>query len=282
MDINGNVGAGLMITPGAVLSISSGKVIQTKGEVVLAGTIKAVDAVKGTVTITTSTGTEVVVNATNSATIDLGAGAKTLAELSGKVGSETVVKYDAESRALMNLSGSGSASGSAGGSSGGSAGMGGKASLSGTIKSVDAAAGTVTVTTEAGKDVVLKVASDAALKVEGSATTMTQLASSVGSQVNVEYDAQTSVASSVSAGAKGSVSGSATIQGALKSIDLLAGTITIASSSGDIVLKVAADTKLLVNGAQVTLASFAQKVNSQVNASYKAETQTATTVDVKS
>ena len=273
MDVQGNVGAGLMISPSAVLSVTGDVIVQTKGEVILGGTIKAVDTAKGTITIESSNSTQTVVNAGSNATINLGGGVTSLTSLSTKVGSEAVVKYDAESKAATTVTGS--ASGSAGGSANT------EATVSGTIKAVDAAAGTITVAAQGGGDVVLKVASDGMVKVDGSASTVATLATKVGSQVTASYNAETKIATSVDAKAQANASGTATVNGTLKAVDVLAGTVTIAAQGGgDVVLKVASNTTVQAGGAVSTMANLATKIGSQVSASYNVETRAAASITV--
>ncbi|MBF8299206.1 MAG: hypothetical protein HW397_255 [Dehalococcoidia bacterium] len=201
MDIHGNVDAGLMISPGAVLSISGGKLIQTKGEVILRGTIKSVDAAAGTVTISSVSGAETVVKVGADSKISLGGLLTTIASLGAKVGSEAVVKYDAESMALVQLSGSGSASTGSPTSPTATPNVtpAANATVSGTLKAVNVVGGTVTITTSSGEDVVLKIGSDTKAMVSGAVVGTASLVTKIGSQVSATYNMETKVAASISA-----------------------------------------------------------------------------------
>lgn len=68
----------------------------------------------------------------------------------------------------------------------------------GTLKAVDATAGTVTITTEKGDELVLKVTNKSKFLVGGSSSTLAQLADKKGSGVSVEYLAESKTVTSVS------------------------------------------------------------------------------------
>lgn len=70
--------------------------------------------------------------------------------------------------------------------------------VSGKLKAVDAAAGTITITAQSGDELVLKVTDESKILVDGSSSTLAQLAAEIDSGVDVEYDAETKTVTSVS------------------------------------------------------------------------------------
>ncbi len=247
---------------GAIASLNA----QAQANVTAAGTVKAVDATKGTVTITTQAGADVVVNVASTTEVAANGTIGTLASLKSMIGSQATVTYSQSTMVATDLSVQGKAEASA--------------TISGVIKSADAAKGTVTVTASGGQEIVLNVTASTSIVADGAVSTVASLAADVGAQVNVTYNTQTNAAATISAQSQASTT--ASIAGTLKAVSAIQGTVTITSQSGaDVVLKVTNDTKLLLSGAATTMASLATDIGAQVTASYNAQTNTATSVQAQ-
>ncbi len=214
MDVEGSVGAGLSIAPDAVISISGdGKILQTKGSVTIGGVVKALDTAKGTMTITTSAGKDIELS---------------ISSLSGfisgnsdiKAGSTIVTKFNAETKAATQVNTQVQVQAQAQAetprptpapsqpqptSAPATQSSGATVSITGTLKAVDAVSGTVTITGQAGADVVLKVASDTKVTVDSSVATVLALTAKIGSTVTATYNSQTQAAASISAQAQGAL-----------------------------------------------------------------------------
>lgn len=296
-DIEGNVGVGLKISPSAVLNIeSSGKIVQSKGEVVLTGVVKSVDAAAGTITVTTKGGEDVVL--------------KTGGSVNVRQGAEVVASYDAETKGsasittVASLEGAISIGGQTSGptptrvattapatatpgtpaapvtATPGTPAVQVSATVTGTLKAVDVGRNMVTITTQAGADLALSVASSARVTADGAVATIAALATKIGAAVTAEYSASTNIATSISAQAKASASATAT--GSLKAVNALANTVTIAvQGSADLVLNITAQTKVTVNGSASTSAALLTMVGKQCTAEYNAETKAVVTLNVQ-
>ncbi len=94
---------------------------------------------------------------------------------------------------VINIDGSGHIT--IGGMGGGS--MMNTTTVTGTLESVDAVAGTITVNTSGGTSLMLKVDSSTTVNAGGAISTLVALATHVGSTVQVEYDASTNTATSI-------------------------------------------------------------------------------------
>ncbi len=233
----------------------------------LSGTVTSVDAASGTATITTDSGASVAIKVGPEAKVDLGGTAIGLLGLGSLVGAKVEGQFNADTGQATELHAAAEA----------------KASAAGVLKAVDVAAGTVTITAQPEADVVLRVTSDTKVLVNGSLSTLASLAANIGAQVTAEYNVQTKMAISVTAQGQAQAQATASISGTLKAVDVVAGTVTIATQTGaDVVLKVAADTKLLLKGPVSTLASPAAIIGSQVQAEYSVQTKIATSIKVHS
>lgn len=84
-----------------------------------------------------------------------------------------------------------------GGGNGQGGNQGGQVTAGGTIKSVNALAGTVTVQISQGHDVTLSVTSETEINIGSVISTLVTLATKIGSQVEVTYSASTNVASEI-------------------------------------------------------------------------------------
>jgi len=261
MDIEGNTDVGLRVSPDAVLSIAaSGKIVQTKGHALVAGTIKSVDTANGTVTLNTKSGTELVLHVAGDSSLKVNGSAVALASLSGQVGAEVTTQYDAETKAVAKLA--------AGADVSAKADVGANIDISGTIKSVDMKAGTVTVTTGSGADVTLKVGSGANINVGG----LLDLGAKIGSNVNAVYNGTTGTTGEIKAETEARV----TVSGTIKAVNAAEGTVTIASQSGtETTLKIASNAKILVNGSLKTLAELKGMIGTDATVTYSQQTMLA-------
>jgi hypothetical protein len=271
MDVEGTVDVGLRVSPDAVLTIATtGKIIQTKGQALVVGTIKAADIANGTVTITTKGGTDLVIYLAGDSDVKLKGSKSNLAALAANIGSEVIAEYNTETKATTELAASTDAKAKAD--------VGATLNISGTIKSVDAVAGTLTVVTDSGAELVFKAGSDAKVQLDGAATSLLGLGAKVGSRVEGEYDAGTGKVGELQAQGETSV----TDTGTLKAVDVAAGKITLATRAGtDITLEVASKSKVLVNGALVTLAALKSMIGSEVTAEYSQRTKVASDLHVR-
>lgn len=107
MNISGQMGEGLQIQTNAQLQISAGKVVeaggqgngqgngQTGGQATASGTITAVDAIAGTITIEISQGHDLELSVTAETEINIGSVVSTLVALVAEIGSEVEVTYSA-------------------------------------------------------------------------------------------------------------------------------------------------------------------------------------------
>ena len=191
MDINGNVGVGLKIIPDTILSITSSGIItagaqgaggaQSSVALTTQGTLQSVDNVGGNITVMTDTGQQLVLRLSNVTQLSA-------TELSSKVGSKVKVGYDSNTSTVNTvqvLSTSGQ----------------GTASVSGTLTNVNSAAGTITVQTDSGQELVLKTTSSTQIRassVGGLVSSLLSLVSYIGARVQVGYNVNTSTATTIS------------------------------------------------------------------------------------
>ncbi|MBM3932726.1 MAG: hypothetical protein FJ319_00200 [SAR202 cluster bacterium] len=79
-------------------------VADTVSNATLAGTLKGVDTVSGTVTVVAEDGAEIVLRATSTSTVMIGGMATGHGVLAVKLGSRVVVDYDARTNTLVRIS----------------------------------------------------------------------------------------------------------------------------------------------------------------------------------
>ena len=288
-DIEGNVDAGLSISSDAILELQGSKVVQSKGRLIIGGTIKAVTA--DSVTITTASGQDVQLQTSGSSTASL------------QPGTVVVASYDAASKASAQVESQASVEAKLGVNLG--VGIGGtpkpttpppptatpvnagatvsaqaNATATGTLKAIDAAKGTITLTTTAGAELTLNVAATAKITVDGATATIATLATKVGAKLTAEYNSSTNTATSVSAQAQASAG--TLISGTLGAVSVLANTVTVKSSAGaDLVLNITPQSKLTINGTAATSASLTAVVGKPCTAEYGAQAKTVTSLNVQ-
>lgn len=269
-DIEGSVDIGLRITSDAELHINnSGKIVQTKGEAVIGGTVKSVDEANGTVTISTPSGNEITVQVTSNSTLKLRGSEVKAAALSGDLGADVIVQFNAETKAITDLSAKADAKAKAE--------LGSKLDLSGTIKSVDTANGTITITTGSGADVVLKADSNAELKIGGSTAKIADLGSKIGAKVESQYDGDAKSVGSLTVKTEADASST----GKIKSVDTANGKITVTVNGSDTTFNVTSDSMLKVNGELVTMATLKTMVGSDVTVVHTEQSKLVTQLDAK-
>lgn len=254
MNAEGDVDAGLRVSPDAILRVDgNGKVVQSAGHAVAAGTIKAVDALNNGITVMTKGGSDLALQVAADSNLKVAGSETTLANLAAQVGAQVTVQYNAETKAVSRLV----------------AGTDGKAraqaatvlDIRGTIKSVDAAKGTVTIIADSGASVVVKVASDGEIRLGGAKVSVSGLGARIGSRVETELNASRGAASTVDADTEASVNAS----GQIKAVDVGNGTITLTNQAGqETTLSLDSDSKVMVNGSLVTLGQLRSMVGSAV------------------
>ncbi len=74
----------------------------------------------------------------------------------------------------------------------------GNVAVSGALKAVDGAAGTVTIASDGGEELVLKLTAESKIQISGSPVDVTQLASKLDAKVSVEYQTEAKTVVSIS------------------------------------------------------------------------------------
>jgi hypothetical protein len=74
----------------------------------------------------------------------------------------------------------------------------GNLAASGTLKAVDGTAGTVTIASDGGEELVLKLTAGSKIQISGSPVDVTQLASKLDAKVSVEYQTEEKTVLSIS------------------------------------------------------------------------------------
>lgn len=277
MDVHGNVDAGLRIAPDAVLSLSaSGTIVQTGGQALVSGTIKAVDITKGTVTILTQGGTEVTLSLANNTGIKVDGSAATAADLDDHVGARVNVEYNAATNAAASMA--------IGASAAARSEVGSNLNVSGTIKSVDSARGSITLLTDAGIEVVLRTSQQSNISLDGSLLSgLLGLQSQVGANVEADYDARTGTITRLQAQGGAEAHANVTTGATLNAVNVLIGKITVATESGsELVLSLPFRARVLVDGSWSSVAVLATKIGSQVIVTYNADTKVVGSIAVQS
>ncbi|MEX0763217.1 MAG: DUF4382 domain-containing protein [Dehalococcoidia bacterium] len=275
-DTDGNIDAGVMIAPDAVLSISGdGRLLQVGGHAMVSGTVKSVDQEEGTVTIATRSGNEITLHINGSSGIVIDGSPATAADLAAGMGAEVSVSYDSESRTVARLS--------AGADADQRSAVGAGLKIKGTVKSVDKAAGTVTIETDSGAEVTLRADSSTQTGLGGSLSGLLDLSSALGSRVEAEYDASTMAVSELEVkedGPEGQAS--ATITGTIRSADASAGTITATTGTGvDMTFEIVGATVITVGGSSSAAADLEGMTGSHVEVEYNTGTMAATRISAE-
>ncbi len=149
------------------------------------------------------------------------------------------------------------------------------AELHGTIKSVDATAGTVTITKSGDPlDVTLNVDISTQIKRLGKTATLADL--QIGDKVEAKYNAVTMLASKIEASVT-----MAELHGTIKSVDATAGTVTITKSGTalDVTLNVDISTQIKRLGKTATLADL--QIGDKLEAKYNAVTMLASKIKAR-
>jgi hypothetical protein len=93
MDINGNVGAGMGILPNLVLDIVNGKIVVVPGHAAVNGTLKSINAVAGTITVTPISGADLVLKVNSTTQLD-GSTGPVIEILAANIGALLRVEYN--------------------------------------------------------------------------------------------------------------------------------------------------------------------------------------------
>ncbi len=146
-----------------------------------------------------------------------------------------------------------------------------KRNLKGTIVALDSKARTITVAPLKGANVKIRVAKGTILSRKGKPSSFSKF--HVGDKVNLKYDAKTKQASKIE-----DAPGLYEIHGTVESVDVTAGTLTVASEEGgnSVTLNVDASTSIWRNGASATLADLL--VGDKVEAKYNSATMLASSI----
>jgi len=259
MDLEGSVDVGLRISPDAVLVISStGRIIQTAGHVLATGTLESVNMNDGTITLISRGGTKVVLHVAGDSTLKGSAGEVDLAYLADRPGSEVAAQYDAETGIVTKLFADADAAAKAD--------MGSSIDIRGVVKAFDVVAGTVTVVTPSGTEQVLKVGS----LVNPASGSVADVGAQLGLNVSTTLDTATGTAGELKADTEADVPAS----GNIKAVNLAEGSFTIIDKDGaEIALRIASDTKIMVNGSLAGLADLKSLIGAEVSLTYKQQSK---------
>ena len=240
--------------------------VQGGATVTVTGTIKAVDAAAGTITVTTQAGADVTINVAYRSRVLVNASVATLATLKSMVGSEVTVTYSQQGNIVTELNTK--------------ARVEQLVNVSGVLKGVNPATGTVTITTGSGQEILLNVTAASSIVADGSISSMDQLASKIGGDITVLYNAQTRAAVSLRAELHSQGTGRAS--GTLKTVNVLENTVTIATQAGSgLTLSVGQSTKLFLNTAPSDLAALALNLGAPINVEYNLQTNAALVLGVQ-
>lgn len=235
------------------------------------GTVKGLDQVAGTITIQSDDGKQVTVKVDSSTRVviagvlngllGIAAGMKIEAryDTTTTIASDILVKQERPGRTVLQAA----------------------ARAAGTVGAVDGAKGTLTVALDGGGTLTLNVDSKTQIRVDGHDGALAGV--HVGDRVRAAYATDTLLASAIEVQAKAESRSRAalTASGTLKAIDPVAGTVTITTRSGDLVLRVVGESKILQREAVVALATLAGKAGAQVAAQYNGDSMTLILLEVR-
>ncbi len=265
MDAEGSIDVGIRVAPDAVLRIEKdGKVGQTNGQALTTGTLKAVDAANGTVTITTRAKTELTLYLVSDTEIKLAAQTSTSASLATRIGAEVVVRYNAETKTLSKIVVAANDKDKAD--------ISADLRLTGEVKSVDIAKGVMTITTDSGASVTLKLSSEARINLQGAITTTAGLQGKAGERIKLDYDANSGQLKKLES--KTNVELETSASGVLKAVNVADGTVTVTTATGtDVTLKIASESRIIANGSLSILASLRAFIGAQTTIDYRHDTR---------
>ncbi|MCI0439884.1 MAG: hypothetical protein L0177_12240 [Chloroflexi bacterium] len=266
------------------------------------GTLRAANALARTVTIVRDDGTELTLRIGSDARILLNGAASGLLALARHIGSRVEVVYDASASVATTISAKSETTVETGEQTATEikteAEASASATVSGSLRAVNALSRTVIIVQQDGTELALMVASDTMILLNGAVSGLVELASRVGSQVEIVYDASASVATSISAKSetevitgsqttvesttKVAVDAQASVSGTLRAVNTLSNTVTIVTEDGrELALRVASDAKILVSGAASGLVELASRIGSQVEVTYDASAMVAASLTVE-
>ncbi len=144
----------------------------------------------------------------------------------------------------------------------------------GTVESVDAAAGGLTIKTDSGATLSLKVDSETEVRLNGQEATLADL--EAGTVVSVRYNSETMVAAEVIARARTEARAS----GVIASVDSASGQVTVELDNGRTIgLRVDTATEIEINGQPATLADL--EAGASVKVRYDASTGVALQIEAR-
>ena len=246
--------------------------IQVKTEAEVEAIIKSIDVAKGELTLTLPTGATLTLKLTTKTEVNVNGKKATAADLKPNALAE--VEYNVRSLEVLEVKAETTAK------------------VEGTIKSVDSAAGTATILTSDGKEIVLKVTDTTRVHIQGLLFGL--LGITAGMKVEARYDLTTGIAAELKAKErpegkpepkpKGKNAheperkAGATILGTVGGIDLISGEITMnLDGGGTIILRTDSKTEIELNGEMATLASL--KVGDRLRVTYNLETKVASELE---
>ncbi len=228
------------------------------------GTVEAVDAGAGELSIKTDRGDTLALKVDSETDIRLNGEEATLADIAA--GATASVRYDSETMVAAEVHARTRA----------------EARASGTIASVDSASGQVTVELSSGRAIGLLVEDVTEIEVNGREATLAEL--EAGASVKVTYDASTGVALEIEARAEAEAdedTEDARVRGTVKSVNLVSGQIVIEAEDGtEITLNITSDTETAIDGQTATLAALAASIGARVEAEYSTGTSNALSIEV--
>jgi hypothetical protein len=202
------------------------------GSVIVRGTLTAIDVVGGTVQVTDRNGLSITLKTTSTTVIQLDGKTATLADL--KTNDTALVVFVRATAVASRIVAASPP----------------PVDLTGTITALDTAAGTVQVTTDHGTAVTLAVNSNTQIRLNGSATTIGNLA--VGQAARVTYRAADKIALTLQA----ATPRAGVVSGAITALDLTAGTLQVTPLAGAAkTVKLNASTQFRLNGRLVAPAN---------------------------
>jgi hypothetical protein len=235
--------------------------VQTEAEA--HGTIQSVDTAKGQLVIALANGATLTLKLTPNTNIEVNHKKATTADL--KTNASVEVAYNIKTMEARKVEAST------------------KAEVKGTVKAVNPASGTVTIRTEEGKEITVKVSN--ATKVDIQGLLFGILGISPGMTIKAEFDLTNGEAVELKARAEGRGEGQAragdNIHGTIANIDSASGKLTVnLDGGGTLSVRATGDTRIEFNGQRVALADLQTGV--RVKLEYNAEILIASEIEARS
>jgi hypothetical protein len=235
--------------------------VQTEAEA--QGTIQSVDTAKGQMVIALANGATLTLKLTPSTSIEVNHKKATTADL--KANALIEVEYNIKTMETSEVEAST------------------KAEVKGTVKAVNPASGTVTIRTEEGKEITVKVGN--ATKVDIQGLLFGILGISPGMVIKAEFDLTTGEAVELKARAEGRGEGQARaedkIHGTIANIDSASGKLTVNLDGGEtLTVQATGDTRIEFDGQRVALAIL--QTGARVKVEYNTDTLIGSKIEARS